>query len=346
MFSPLLLRIFAACIVAAHICLPVIMAEEIDSNTDNATRPVAGNGPTEVSVGIYVVNIESINSAEQSYRATVALAMKWNDPRLACRSQDDPSKTRTFNLEEVWNPEIVLINVRSVAKRFKDRVRADCRGNMEYLQIFYGDFLTTANIKDFPFDQRTLKIEIFSTEYEVDEVKFLDDEQTTGRDEQFSITDWNIGGSPATKSTFYDFEPGNLKLSAFTYELTAKRNYNFFMWKIILPLVMIVFMSWSVFWIPPSQIGPQIGLSVTSMLTLIAYRFAIGNVVPNVDYLTRFDKFVFGSTLLVFLALVEAITTGSLSVSQKTELALKIDWVSRAVFPILFAIVVVFAFFL
>lgn len=344
MFSPLLLGVFAVCIMAAHIHLPVILAEEIDSNADNTTGPDAENGPTKVLVGIYVVNVESIDSAEQSYKATVALDMKWNDARLACRSQDDPSKTRKFNLEEVWNPEIIVINVRSVAKRLKDQVRADCSGNMEYLQIFYGDFLTTANIKDFPLDRRTLKIEILSTEYEVDEVKFLDDEKATGRDEQFSITDWNIGQKPSTKSTFYDFKPENLKLSAFTYELTAKRNYNYFMWKIIFPLVMIVFMSWAVFWIPPNQIGPQIGLSVTSMLTLIAYRFAIGNVVPNVDYLTRFDKFVFGSTLLVFLALVETIATGSLSVSQRGELALRFDQISRLIFPLIFLVIIVLSF--
>jgi cadmium resistance protein CadD (predicted permease) len=109
---------------------------------------------------------------------------------------------------------------------------------------------------------------------------------------------------------------------------------------------MIVFMSWAVFWISPSQLGPQIGLSVTSMLTLIAYRFAIGNIVPNVDYLTRFDKFVFGSTLLVFLALIETVISGSVSFSKNEELANSIDRYSRFIFPGVFIVILVYSLFI
>jgi hypothetical protein len=36
------------------------------------------------------------------------------------------------------------------------------------------------------------------------------------------------------------------------------------------------------------------------MLTLIAYRFSIGELVPKVAYLTRLDYFILGSTLMVF----------------------------------------------
>jgi hypothetical protein len=236
--------------------------------------------------------------------------------------------------------------MKSAVKQFEEIVWVDCRGNVEYGQILYGDFLTTANIKEFPFDQRFLKIEFVSTKYETNELQFVKNEKATGRDEQFSITDWNIGEIPIAESAVYHFKPGNQELASFIYKLTAIRNYNFFLWKVIAPLVLIVFMSWAVFWIPPSQLGPQIGLSVTSMLTLIAYRFAIGNIVPDVDYLTRFDKFVFGSTLLVFLALIEAVITGSLSFSKNEELASSIDWYSRFLFPLAFIVIMVYSLFI
>lgn len=85
---------------------------------------------------------------------------------------------------------------------------------------------------------------------------------------------------------------------------------------------------------------------MTSMLTLIAYRFAIGHVVPNVAYLIRFDKFVFGSTLLVFFAFVEAIICGSLSHSNNDKLAKRIDWYSRFIFPAIFVGILLYSFFL
>jgi len=302
--------------------------------------------PKQIEIGIYVINIENVNSAEQNYKATVALDAKWNDPTLICTLPEDKDKIRKFSIEEIWNPSVVIINMKSAVKQFEEKVWVDCRGNVEYGQILYGDFLTTADIKEFPFDQRFLEIELVSTEYETNELQFVKNEKATGRDEQFSITDWNIGEIPIAESAVYHFKPGNRELASFIYKLKAKRNYNFFLWKIIVPLIMIVFMSWAVFWISPSQLGPQIGLSVTSMLTLIAYRFAIGNIVPNVDYLTRFDKFVFGSTLLVFLALIETVISGSVSFSKNEELANSIDRYSRFIFPGVFIVILVYSFFI
>ena len=68
-------------------------------------------------------------------------------------------------------------------------------------------------------------------------------------------------------------------------------------------------MSWTVFWIHPTNGGPQISVAVTSMLTLIAYRFAIGSEVPKLPYLTRLDAFILASSLLVFLSLIEVMLT-------------------------------------
>jgi len=302
--------------------------------------------PNQVEVGIYVINIEEVNSAKQSYKATIALDMKWNDPTLKCASSEDKGKIRKYNLEDIWNPSMVIINEEHIVKQFKYKAWVDCLGNVEYGEILYGDFVTIANIKEFPFDQRPLTIELVSTEYESGELQFVDYKSITGRDEHFSVTDWNIDKVPVVESKAYHFKPGKSELASFVYSLTAKRNYNFFVWKIIIPLILIVIMSWAVFWIPPSQLGPQIGLSVTSMLTLIAYRFAIGHVVPNVAYLTRFDKFVFGSTLLVFLAFAEAIVCGSLSFSGNDKLANAIDWYSRFIFPAIFIAILMYSLFI
>ena len=76
---------------------------------------------------------------------------------------------------------------------------------------------------------------------------------------------------------------------------TAQRYTTNYVLKIILPLFMIVAMSWIVFWINPEQAGTQIGVATTSMLTLIAYRFMVGGTMPPVPYLTRMDYFIFGS---------------------------------------------------
>jgi hypothetical protein len=125
---------------------------------------------------------------------------------------------------------------------------------------------------------------------------------------------------------------------------TAERRSGYFVWKVILPLCLIVTMSWAVFWIDPSHFGPQIGLSATSMLTLIAFQFAMSDMLPRLSYLTIMDRFIAGSTVLVFSALIMSVMTGYLVSSGHQERARSIDFVSRWVFPTLFGCLAIIVF--
>jgi cadmium resistance protein CadD (predicted permease) len=72
------------------------------------------------------------------------------------------------------------------------------------------------------------------------------------------------------------------------------------------------------------------------MLTLIAYRFLLGQDLPKVPYLTRLDLFLIGSTVLVFLVLVEVTVTTRLHGEQQEERAARVDRHSRWVFPLVY----------
>ena len=126
--------------------------------------------------------------------------------------------------------------------------------------------------------------------------------------------------------------------SGYVFEFTASRNVQHYILKVILPLVLIAIMSWSVFWIDPLNASSQISVAVTSMLTLIAYRFAVDSQLPRLPYMTRLDAFILTSTLLVFFSLIEVLITTILDNNQQTERAKKIDRYCRIIFPVIFAI--------
>ena len=115
----------------------------------------------------------------------------------------------------------------------------------------------------------------------------------------------------------------------------------YFVVKIILPLILIVAMSWIVFWIDPKESGIQISVAITTMLTLIADRFAVGAELPKVSYLTRLDFFILSGTILVFASLIEVIVTSTIAQQEKIELARKLDRWSRLLFPAIFSMVAV-----
>jgi nitric oxide reductase large subunit len=118
--------------------------------------------------------------------------------------------------------------------------------------------------------------------------------------------------------------------------LKAERLRGYYWIKVIAPLVLIVAMSWAVFWIDPKDTGTKISITITAMLTLIAFRFAIGTNLPAISYLTRMDVLILLSTILVYASLVAVLTTAAYSRKGNHERAKRIDRISRWGFPLFF----------
>src|SRR5437762_5670846 len=79
-------------------------------------------------------------------------------------------------------------------------------------------------------------------------------------------------------------------------------------------------MSCAVFSIDPVTSNSQISIAVTSMLTLIAYRFAIDNQLPRLPYTTNLDAFILMSTVLVFFSFIEVLVTTILENQKRNRL--------------------------
>jgi hypothetical protein len=160
--------------------------------------------------------------------------------------------------------------------------------------------------------------------------------QAGGIAPSITLPDWTIKNWN-TEPLSYALAPG-FEYSGYAFEFTAVRGVQHYILKVMLPLVLIVIMSWSGFWIAPVHANSQISVAVTSMLTLIAYRYAVDAQLPRLPYMTRIDVFFLISTLLVFFSLIEVLVTTILDSNQQTERAKKIDRYCRAIFPAIFAI--------
>ncbi len=302
-------------------------------------RPEPDAGPTKVYVGLYILDISKINDVDQSMTADFAVRIRWRDPRLATEKPG----VRTFGLQEIWTPRLSVVNKRRLWKTWPDTVEVDQLGNVQFRQRFFGTLTARLDLHDFPFDHNTVKIEFLTAGATPDEVELVLDESVTGRASDFSLVDAAIGPGTVTTGTYF-FAPSNVHLPSLTYSFEVRRYTAYYLWKIILPLTIIVFMSWLVFWIDPKQFGPQVGLAATAVLTLIAYRFLLGSLVPRISYLTRLDLFIMGATILVFLGMVEAVASAKIALKNERR-ARKVDRVSRLAFPSAFIVVTYFAFF-
>lgn len=300
----------------------------------SSTRPDPDGVPTQVSVGLYVIDINSISDRALSFSADFYLVLRWTDPRLSRESGTSLAGCK-LRIDDVWNPRVLIVNQRQVSKQLEDVVDIDPQGIVTYRQRFYGDLSARLDLAEFPFDKQVLWIRLASLD-SPDQVQFSNDATITGRMDAFSIPDWFIGPE-STQVTSQYFLPQERNLSRFDLSFEARRDSGFYFWKVIVPLSLIVFMSWTVFWIDPSQLAAQLGVSTASVLTLIAFQFALSSTLPRISYLTRMDQFLLASTGLIFLALAESVLTSTLAHSAESSLPQKIDRWSRWVFPVLFA---------
>ena len=316
--------------------LPITGCDTIEVRADQRPDPVGQ--PTEVAVGFRVIDVTGIEDTSQTITIDYMVSQEWIDQRLTAFEGCE------YSPDEVWTPHIDVVNSGRLFTRLQKRVEVLNNGRLRQVQRNSGALVFTYDAHRFPFDTQEIVITLLSEENAQEAIVITIDESVTGRNPTaFDIPDWSISDVNAKIVTKH-FEILNRNHSAYEFHIPAERRSGFFIWKVIVPLMLIVFMSWTVFWINPSQVGPQISMSATSMLTLIAFQFAMGNMMPRLSYFTVMDRFVTGSTILVFLALIESITTNYLVTVNKESLALKIDRFCSWLFPLVFLVFVLIAF--
>jgi Neurotransmitter-gated ion-channel ligand binding domain/Neurotransmitter-gated ion-channel transmembrane region len=307
-------------------------------------RPEAEAGPTKVGYVIWIGDITQIDSAAQTFSANLVIFLRWRDPQLAHAGPG----TKQFALDSVWNPRLVIANeAGEVERSLPEVVDVAPDGTVIYRQRLIGSFAQSLNLRAFPFDHDTFRVQIVTLGYRPEEIELAPDARAlaagmpegVGLAEKLTIQDWRIK-SVGSHVHPYPLAP-RLELAAFSFEFTAARNANHFVIKVIIPLILIVMMSWAVFWIEPNDANTQMAVAVTAMLTLIAYRFAVDADVPRLPYLTRLDAFILMSSVLVFLSLIQVMVTTKFANRDRLDLARAIDRRCRWIFPLVFAIATV-----
>jgi hypothetical protein len=333
--------LFRALLVSMAFAFRALGASSPSPLPPTPPRPETDAGPTKVGYVIWIGDITRIDSAAQTFSANLVIFLRWRDPQLAHAGPG----TKQFALDSVWNPRLVIANeAGEVQRSLPEVVDVAPDGTVIYRQRLIGSFAQSLNLRAFPFDHDTFRVQIVTLGHRPEDVELAPDPRAlaagmpegVGLAAKMTIQDWRIK-SVSSRVQPYPLAP-RLELAAFSFEFTAARNANHFVIKVIIPLILIVMMSWAVFWIEPNDANTQMAVAVTAMLTLIAYRFAVDADVPKLPYLTRLDQFILMSSVLVFLSLIEVVTTTKFANRDRLDLAQAIDRRCRWIFPLVFAV--------
>jgi len=319
------------CIGAVMLCAGAVMACTLPNmRTDVAPLPDNGD-PVQVDVSFVVLDILGVDDVRQQIHVDIAAMLTWQDPRLisleGCR----------FARSQVWVPDLVLQNsssLRTARTNARDQVVIGAEGRVSYRQRFFGDVSTYHNLRNFPFDTHDFAITFMPVDSGAEALKFVPDQANTWLSDKLNVSGWHVNTLSLQEQPEKLRESGNF-LSMLTLTISAEREVNYYLFRVMLPLFFVVAMSWVIFWVPPNRFEFQIGLGATSMLTVIAFNLAVAGSLPPLGYLTVLDQILIWSIAMVFLAIAEALVTGLHVVNGQEVRAHQIDRLARVIFPIL-----------
>ncbi|ADJ27790.1 neurotransmitter-gated ion-channel ligand-binding protein [Nitrosococcus watsonii] len=294
--------------------------------------------PTKVHFFMFILDIDAIDDVNQNFAANIYLRLRWKDKCLA----NPQGASRRIDLEEIWNPQLIIANRQGMIwKSLPEIVQVDPDGNVFYRQRFSGKLSQPLKLTDFPMDQHGFTIHFASTAYGAGELEFVPDAPrfdptliggSIAKD--LSLPDWKIVSYKAVASPYQPIP--EIRTAGFVFHFEAKRYVGYYIWQVLLPLIVVVAMSWAGFWLERDQIGVRIGIATSSILTLIAHRFVIASLLPRLPYMTRMDYFSVSSTLLVFLALLSIVMASYLAATNRDLMAKRVDLWARGAFPAAF----------
>ncbi len=305
---------------------------------DLLQRPGQESGPTDVRLQVYINDIVSINDAQQSFTGDVFLRVAWRDPRLA-HTGEAPCAA---DIRAIWWPELQVMNRRSLERVREQRPLVMPDGTVGMPLRGFGEFGYRANLSDFPFDSQQLELDILSA-YDDKAIHFVYGPEDIALAPRLSVANFTVALEGIEQRTEYITATGR-EHARLLIQLEATRLTGFYTWQQLVPLFLVVLMAWIVFWIPREHVPSRIGLAATSMLTLIAYRFAMSSVLPPIAYLTRLDLFMIGASVVVFSALALAVAV-TYVMDFNEALSERIHVAARYCIPSLLALIAWLAFF-
>ena len=303
------------------------------------TPPLQDGNPVAVAISIHIFNLASIDEVRQQFELDGYLTAHWNDPRLAFTPTGPNDQHREYSRTEVWLPYFEMVNAVAPRERYDTSVEGDPDGSINYVERFHAMLSSKFMLRRFPFDSQSLLIILHPYLRQQRQVEFTAYKRDVWATQEFtqysSLAQWKLKTVEPSigASRLY----GGMEIPEARFTIKVERRFAFYLWKVFLPLLLMVVLSWAVFWIEAGDLSNQVQIAITTILTVIAFAFAISATMPRVPYLTYIDAFFLACYVFVFVAIVELMAVHLAHRRERsTDLGIRIQRISRWAVPLAF----------
>jgi hypothetical protein len=351
-----------ACCVPAAFAQPVAQREneplQAGVSEPFLLSPPSDGGPVEVYANFQLHQINEIDDEAETFEFTGVLTLRWLDKRQAFK----PAKVGVtekvyqggyqFNeLSAGWFPQVNLVNEVGSCEMSGVVLRVLPDGSSTLVQTVNANAKTELSMRRFPFDRHRLEAVYEVLGFDSGEVALQAEAVTadltaTGiRIPQWTIADVDL----STRDRRASYAGRRGVTSALVVGIEAQRRPVYMVRLVLIPLMMIVVLSFSVFWMDRSSLGDRISVSFIGILTVVAYQLVTSDTQPRIAYVTLMHGLTNLSFLTVCATVVINLVVGTLDKRGKPEVGHRVDRRCRWIFPLTYfglSLVIVVAAFL
>lgn len=271
-----------------------------------------------VAVSFFINSIRNIDPQQGRFKGDLYIDLYWHEPGLAANQE-----ISALAPESRWNPRLLLVNSQNGHFLFDFYSKSnEPESNVRFSTRAIGDFSADFNLRDFPFDQQALTIKFEPSSGNSDAVllEFIDLNQRQvpserpyvqaipkGRyvDSQAVNNEWTVSDTGIAQQ-LYVYQSDQSSYSRFQIELTLARRSAPYVWKYMLPLVLVALFAWSTLLVDGANVVARFRLLALLLLTIAGIHIVLWETLPATAYLTYLDRFLLlhYAILVALIALV------------------------------------------
>ncbi|CAK5011391.1 unnamed protein product [Meloidogyne enterolobii] len=220
--------------------------------------------PLTVKMGLQLLLLINVDEKDQIMQSNVWLTLKWHDFQLKWNPVNYGGvKDLRVSLDKVWLPDIVLFNNAdgNYEVSYMSNVVIQYNGDMLWVPpaIYKSSCIIVCHL-------------IFgSWTYNEKEIK-MDFDKSAGIDllEYGESKIWDVVGAPATLVN---------QRSRIEYQLRLRRKALFYTVVLIIPTVLMAFLSMAVFFLPTDS-GEKMTLTISVLLSIVVFLLLVSKILP------------------------------------------------------------------